>query len=245
MGKLLNSIIDTIKSRKKINEIIPTIKSNMIHQENFNKVWDILLDLGDYRMEIQSLGDYKHRKIKEAEEDIEKILAEDPELLTYQNENGFNIGMLAAYHGVVKSLIVKSLQNPVAACQQDKNGKTIGMKCCESNLEDMVLLALDNKQASLLQDNYNFNIGHFAVIRSMKSATLKVLEYPELATQDCATPEMLEKDIHRNTIGLCATWFDKDPEVMDACKKCLEKHFKQNPIEEYDVDFNESDELEA
>lgn len=68
----------------------------------------------------------------------------------------------------------------------------LGMYATKYNLEESVLVALDNKEASLQQDLGGFNLGMYAVREHMEPAALKALENKEACKQESISGKTIE-----------------------------------------------------
>lgn len=66
---------------------------------------------------------------------------------------------------------------------QDEYGENIGMISVEYGLEQAVLVALNNKEASLQQNFLGFNIGMLVVLNGYEALTLKAMQNKEACKQ--------------------------------------------------------------
>lgn len=70
---------------------------------------------------------------------------------------------------------------------QGKGGINIGMMAARNGFEQATLVALDNKRASLQQDDEGYNIGLYATIHKLEKATLKALDNKQASVQQIST----------------------------------------------------------
>ena len=125
-------------------------------------------------------GNDKRRII--LEQKIINKIKQDERVLTYQNENGENLGMRAA-HAKLENLVLYTLENGEASVQQNNHGLNIGMYSAIAELPKATLKALDNKVASMQQSEYGNNIGMFACEHDMEDAVIVALDNPIASIQ--------------------------------------------------------------
>lgn len=145
------------------------------------KKFDEVIELIEKTHEQYNL-DLNIKKRKELDKKIAEIFKKFPDILTIQDENGYNLGMIAAQYKLEQSVLV-ALDNMEASLQQNYRGYNIGMTAAEYCLEQAVLKALDNQQASLQQNHFGYNIGMIAAQKKMEQATLKALENKKASEQ--------------------------------------------------------------
>lgn len=98
-------------------------------------------------------------------------------------------GFLERHKGYkLKASEIKTLQEmfnkyPEVLTYQDENGMNLGMWACEYKMEPIVLMALDDAEASIQQDKYGQNIGMFAAWKELEGASLKALDNVEASVQ--------------------------------------------------------------
>lgn len=114
-----------------------------------------------------------------------------PEILTIQNREGENLGMIACKMKLEK-IVLAILNNHEASIQQDKNGNNIGIHAVYNNLEEAMLKALDNEEASTEQNNMGYNIGMCAASRGLKKVVEKALQNPAAKAQKTKTGLTIE-----------------------------------------------------
>lgn len=95
--------------------------------------------------------------IKELDEQLAIIFRKYPDILTIQDEDGYNLGMFAAIRKLEKSVII-ALDNFEASVQQDKDGWNIGMFAVNSGLEQAALKSMENKEACKQKNRYGETI---------------------------------------------------------------------------------------
>ena len=168
------------------------------------------------------------------EEKVLTIINKVPKMLTVQDKNKCNIGMIACEFGLEK-VVLKALENYDASIQQDKAGMNIGMHAAFWGLEEATLKALDNSKASIQQcDTFypegfdsnrtwmktndprhrnivwkGLNIGMFAVKGHLRRASLKALDNPYASTQT---------DENKQNIGMMAAQNKLQDVVIKALK---------------------------
>lgn len=113
---------------------------------------------------------------------FENLFAKHPEILTYQDQYGRNLGMVAGTLGF-EQLVLVALDNYEASIQQNINGANIGMVVALNQLETATLKALDNKVASTQQDKDGWNIGIYAIYSRLEKPALKALDNREASVQ--------------------------------------------------------------
>ncbi len=101
-----------------------------------------------------------------------------PEILTYQDKNGENLGMWAADLGL-EEIVILTLNNEEASTQRNAfNDYNTGMIAARSGLEKATLKALDNEEANTQQAENGDTIGISAARSGLKNATQKAFLYP-------------------------------------------------------------------
>lgn len=98
-------------------------------------------------------------------------------------------------------------KHPKILTIQNEKGKNLGIIACEKNLEDIVLLILDNYEASVQLDNTGENIGMRAAALGLERATLKALNNEVASVQQC-------KDGFN--IGMFAAWKGLEKATLKA-----------------------------
>ena len=127
---------------------------------------------------------------------VEKAM-ENPVARLQQDDSGYNIAMRCALslsededlnkntdkYKYLSKVIKKSLGDPEIASQKNKFGETLGLLCARLELEDMVLVALDDKENCLVQDDDNDSLMSQSIQNCMFKAISKGLENRELSTK--------------------------------------------------------------
>lgn len=173
------------------------LKKKTLSHEQLKQVCDRLSGIFEHLVEARAKGLKEDAAILKK---IKTLFKRHPELLTYQNLLGCNLGMSVARDGL-EDITLIALDNHVASIQQNESGENIGMLASDYHLEQAVLKALDNPVASVQQDKFGKNIGMHAVEHGLKQATYKALQNPAARKQ---------KDERGNTIESKAQFFMKD-----------------------------------
>lgn len=108
---------------------------------------------------------------------------------------------------------------------QDKYGYNLGIIAVQYKLEQSVLVALDNIEASLQQDNWGCNIGIHAANKGLEQAVLKALDNNEASLQ--------QNELGKN-IGMSAADNDLKQAALKAMQNkeaCKQKDGYGNTIE--------------
>lgn len=155
---------------------------------------------------------------------VKRLFDEHPEILTYQNSDGKNLGMLACEFEHER-IAMFALDNNEASIQQDNNGMNIGMYAASHKLERATLKALDNETASLQQDNDGNNIGMHSAIWRLEKATLKAKTNEEAIKQTNIYGKNIDK---LASIWMTPTQKDKKTQVEKDIVEILNLLHKDN-----------------
>lgn len=110
------------------------------------------------------------------------------------------------------------LHDEVAPTILDELGRNLGMLCATEGNEDLVLIALDNHNASIhTSHNSGNNIGMFAASRGMVRATIKALDNPVAS---------LQQNIEGDNIGMICARVMNGNEKMTDCFEYAAKNQK-------------------
>lgn len=154
------------------------LKKKTISDEKLKQAYDRLCDIFDKFERARKKG----LKVDVPTSKFVSLFKQYPELLTYQNASGRNIGMKAALCGL-ESIVLMALDNYEASVQQTVTGYNIGMFSAASGLEIATLKALDNHEASIQQNESGENVGMLASDRYLEQAVLKALDNPVASVQ--------------------------------------------------------------
>lgn len=193
------------------------LKKKTLSHEQLKQVCDRLSGIFEHLAEARAKGLKEDASILKK---IKTLFEQHPELLTYQNLLGRNLGMSAALDGL-EDITLIALDNYEASIQQNSSGENIGMLASDKHLEQAVLKALDNPVASVQQDNFGQNIGMHAVEHDLKQATYKALQNPVARKQ---------KDERGITIEIRARFFMQD--VLDQFYADNDKILIESEIDE-------------
>ena len=160
------------------------------------------------------------------QDEIIGYINQDEKILTAVDEDGNNVGLLAAIFNLEK-VVLRTLDSNEASLQQNRYGENIGMLSAMCGFKQATLKALENKEASLQQDAAGKNIGMYAAEICMKEAVLKALENKEAS---------LQEDRDKMTI---ATLYEvgKLEEINDLKLYKIEEYIKKY---QQKVDYNKS-----
>lgn len=111
----------------------------------------------------------------EVVEKLNNLFAKHPNILTLQNEEGQNLGMVAC-EMKLQEIVCIILNDKEAGVQQDAMGCNIGMYCACNGLEKATIKSLSNEEASIQQDKKGFNIGMYASFYGLEQAVFKALQ---------------------------------------------------------------------
>ena len=148
----------------------------------------IIEELNNYEIEeadLEIAGDEKLAKEKQQQvtQKILSLIDENEDVLTIVNNEGYNIGMIAAKLKL-EDVVLRALDNHEASLQQSRIGKmNMGMLSAEYDLEKATIKALDNHKASLQISSFHENIGMKAARCGLENATLKALDNYEASIQ--------------------------------------------------------------
>ncbi|MBR6779272.1 MAG: hypothetical protein IKM43_03925 [Clostridia bacterium] len=138
---------------------------------------------------LPKLGDNKQPNlvkkslIKNISSKLINIIDEHPELVTIQDKDGYNLGMICAQYGLEK-VVINCLKDADAATQQNCRSQNIGMIAAAQpvQLKKATLFALQNKEAVAQMDNQGRTIARLAYDFIEKEEVNKVLS--ETAYED-------------------------------------------------------------
>lgn len=83
---------------------------------------------------------------------------------------------------------------------QNELGKNLGMLAADAKLEQSVLVALDNYEASLQQDYWGFNTGMYTAVYRLEKPTLKALDNKEACKQKNVDGDTIENLYHHRVV---------------------------------------------
>lgn len=155
------------------------LKKKTLSHEQLKQVCDRLSGIFEHLAEARAKGLKEDASILKK---IKTLFKQHPELLTYQNLLGCNLGMSVARDGL-ENITLIALDNHVASIQQSHTGYNIGMFSAASRLEIATLKALDNHEASIQQNESGENIGMLASDYHLEQAVLKALDNPVASVQ--------------------------------------------------------------
>jgi len=210
-AKQVNTWGDTIESLIEKNREKVEKQTKLEKLENLGKVYnnivEKILDYSDYEMTyLKKPGAEQNRKsenltkvkvgthLKAIEKSIIKDIENNREVLSFQTNAGYNIGMVAARNGM-ESIVLIALDDPIASTQQNTDGENIGMLAAFCSMEGATLKALDNPIASTQQNWEGLNIGICAATRNLEKAVIKALDNEEASLQQTG---------NGNTLGMYA-----------------------------------------
>lgn len=105
------------------------------------------------------------------------------EILTMQNEQGKNFGMIAA-DNQIEYAVIEALKHPEASIQLDDEKMNIGMYAAKNRLINATNIALDNITASTQQEKFGSNIGMIAITNGLgEDIAIKAISNKKAATQ--------------------------------------------------------------
>ena len=131
-------------------------------------------------------------------------------MVTLKDEKtGANIGMYAAYLRL-ENVVLRTLDNSVAATQRDIHGKNIGMYAAYNGLRRAALKALDNDVASCQQEkNHKMTIGMLCANAGFEEGVIKALDNKKARRL---------KDIDGRNLGI----YSACNQLKDATMKALD-----------------------
>lgn len=192
------------------------LKKKTISHEKLKQAYDRLCDIFDKFERARKKG----LKVDVPTSKFVSLLKKYPELLTYQNASGRNLGMKAALCGL-EDIVLIALDNYEASVQQTDTGYNIGMFSAASGLEIATLKALDNQEASIQQNGSGENIGMIAADKYLEQAVLKALDNPVASVQ---------QDKFGKNIGMHAV----EHNLKQATYKALQNPVARKQRDKYD-----------
>ena len=201
----------------------------------FKMIIEKVSDFHDYLPEIRNVGKH-HYKIKETEDEILRLIEDNPNVIRIQDDAGLNIGMHSAIPEL-KNVVLRCLDDEVASTQQDHWNYNIGMHCASkkyyqpyykyssyADMEECILKALDNEVASTQINRYGQNIGMISASNEFEEATLKALDNHKASIQ---------RDSHGLNIGMHSA----DKRLERAALKSLENEVASKQLNFYGADI--------
>lgn len=191
-GDTIESLIE--KNKEKVEK--QTKLEKLEKQSNlYNTIVEKILDYSDYKNSylIKPNAEQKRksknltkanivRRLKAIEKSIIEDIKNNREVLTFQTNAGYNVGMVAARNGM-ESIVLIALDDPIASTQQNTDGENIGMLAAFCGMEEATLKALDNPIASTQQNWEGLNIGMCAATRHLENSVIKALDNEEASKQ--------------------------------------------------------------
>ena len=198
------------KSSSSLKRIFEDIRKRLLEDHEFiqqqkQKKWKKEITEEQYKESIKENVD----RLRKLDDVMVEMIDKDESLACIQDENGMNLGMLAARSYLTKTAM-RCLTIEKSALQQDKKGNNIGMYAALKKLHHTTLLALENQKASVQQNKDGKNIGIIATESEMdEEVILKAIDNKEAVFQ---------KDSHGWTIPLLST----HRKMINSIKKVMQ-----------------------
>lgn len=175
-----------------------TPENRMFGVESFKTLYSELLEYGFQELAFQCLKNDKFRHTMfngrypitklvyfggdNRSEVLLFLLDHDPSLYTQVDEDGQNLGMHCAGPNCqdLKEVLFKFLDHEEASIAQDKQGKTIGMRCVDWKIKEGIEKASSHPQAKVLCDENGQNIFDYAQERGIEIPKLTAEEVKEM-----------------------------------------------------------------